>query len=80
MEKIAVSKFKATCLSVVERVRKTRKPVLITRFGRPVAQLIPPEPDPPRANWLGCMAGTGKITGDIVSPASDSGDWSVLKP
>ena len=37
MEEIAISKFKATCLAVVERVRKTRKPIRITKFGKPVA-------------------------------------------
>jgi prevent-host-death family protein len=68
MEKIAVSQFKATCLALVERVRKTRQPVLITRFGRPVAQLIPAELESVRspATGLGCMAGTGRITGDII--------------
>ena len=33
VEEIAISKFKATCLAVLEKVRKTRKPVLVTRFG-----------------------------------------------
>jgi len=79
MEEIAISKFKATCLSVLERVHKTRKPILITRFAKPVAEVVPPSvPDRP-ANWLGSMAGTGRIVGDIVSPASDSEDWEVLR-
>ena len=37
MEKIAISKFKATCLAVLEKVRKTGQPVLVTRFGHAVA-------------------------------------------
>ena len=37
MEEIQISKFKATCLAVLDRVGKTRKPVLVTRFGKPVA-------------------------------------------
>ena len=37
MEEMAISRFKATCLAVLERVRKTRKPVRVTRFGVPVA-------------------------------------------
>jgi prevent-host-death family protein len=79
MEEIAISKFKATCLAVLERVRKTGKPVLVTRFGEPVAQLVPP-PDPARpANWIGSFAGTAKIVGDIVSPATDADDWEVLR-
>jgi prevent-host-death family protein len=42
MESMAISKFKATCLAVLERVRRTKKPVLITRFGQPVAEVVPP--------------------------------------
>jgi len=29
-------------------------------------------------SWLGCMKGTGTITGDIVSPAEDTDAWEVL--
>jgi prevent-host-death family protein len=79
MEKIAVSKFKATCLSVVERVRRTKKPVLITRFGEPVAQVVPPPPEKSKEDWLGALAGTMRIVGDIVSPASDEDDWEALQ-
>jgi len=79
MEKMAISKFKATCLAVLERVRMTRRPVLITRFGKPIAQIVPP-PTPPRPkDWLGCMEGTMEIMGDIVAPACDEEDWEVLR-
>jgi len=79
METIPVSKFKIHCLAVVEQVRKTRKPVLITRFGKPVAEIVPPSiPERPK-NWLGHMAGTGEITGDIISPAFDEEEWDALR-
>ena len=78
MEEIAISKFKATCLALLERVRKTRKPIRVTRFGEPVAEVVPPSAKPKRKRWLGSMEGTGQITGDIVSPASDEKDWEVL--
>jgi len=79
MEEMAISKFKATCLSVMERVRKTRKPIRVTRFGKPVAEIVPPSVPARPASWLGSMAGTGKILGDIVSPATDDRDWDVLR-
>ena len=67
MEQIAVSKFKATCLSVLQRVQKTRKPVLITRFGVPIAEVVPASAPKRKSRRLGCMEGTGKILeGDIV--------------
>jgi antitoxin (DNA-binding transcriptional repressor) of toxin-antitoxin stability system len=71
MEEIAISKFKATCPAVLEHVRKTRKPVRVTRFGVPVAEIGPPTPKPMRKQWMGSMVGAGRIVGDIVSPMSD---------
>ncbi len=79
MEKIAVSKFKATCLEVLERVRCTRKPILVTRFGEPVAEVIPPSAPKRKESRLGTMRGTAKIKGDIVSPAGEPADWEVLR-
>jgi len=79
MQEIAISRFKATCLSVMERVRKTGKPVRVTRFGEPVAEIVPPTPPRRPKSWLGAMAGTGRITGDIVSPTTDEQDWDVLR-
>jgi len=80
MEHIAISHFKTTCLSVLERVRKTRKPVLVTRFGVPVAEVVPPSAPERPAGWLGALAGTGRIVGDIVAPATEVEDWEVLRP
>jgi prevent-host-death family protein len=79
MEKIAISKFKATCLAVLDRVQKTREPVLITRFGEPVAEVGPPPATPRPSSWIGAMQGTGQIRRDIVSPASEEDDWDVLR-
>lgn len=80
MEEIAISKFKATCLAVIDRVRKTRKPVRITRFGEPLAEVVPPTAPERTKDWIGCMKSTGVIKGDIVSPVMDEADWEVLKP
>ena len=79
MEQIAISKFKATCLEVLERVRKTRKPILVTRFGKPIAEVTPPPAPKQTDNWLGSLAGSARIRGDIVSPATDPSDWDALK-
>ena len=67
MKEIAISKFKATCLGVLEEVRRTRTPVRVTRFGKPVADVVPLSATP-KGSWLGCMRGTIEISGDIVGP------------
>lgn len=79
MEEIAISKFKATCLAVLERVRRTRKPVLITRFGEPVAEVVPPSAPVRPERWLGALRSTGRIRGDIVGPAASEKDWDALR-
>ncbi len=76
---MAISKFKATCLSVVERVRKTRTPILITRHGVPVAQIMPPQPVEKPTSWLGGLAGSVTTHGDIVGPLTTESDWDALK-
>lgn len=68
---MAISKFKATCLAVLERVQKTRQPVLVTRFGQPIAQIGPPAVADRADSWLGSLQGTARITGDVVSPVAD---------
>jgi prevent-host-death family protein len=77
MESLAISEFKATCLAVLERVRRTKKPVLITRFGKPVAEVIPPSPASQPKSWIGSLVGTAHIKGDIVSPIGSESDWEA---
>jgi prevent-host-death family protein len=79
MQEIAISEFKAKCLAVLEQVRATKKPVRITRFGKPVAEVIPPTAIEDRAAWIGSMKNSMRITGDIVSPATDEDEWEVLR-
>jgi prevent-host-death family protein len=79
MREIAISKFKATCLSVLEEVRRTRRPVRITRFGKPVAEVVPPAKEQ-SGSWLGCMAGTAEIKGDIVKPINAFRGWKPDLP
>jgi prevent-host-death family protein len=77
MQEIAISKFKATCLAVLEKVRKSGDPVLVTRFGHPVARIEPPSPV--KRIELGAGAGTATIRGDVVGPINDISDWEAAR-
>jgi prevent-host-death family protein len=77
METIAVSKFKATCLAVLQRVKKTGRPILVTRFGQPIAEVVPARPPTPDHEWLGCMRGRAEIMGDVVGPSIEAEVWKV---
>jgi prevent-host-death family protein len=69
--------FKARCLKVMDEVKKGRKEVVITKHGVPVAKLVPVEERP--ADVFDCMAGTGRIAGDILSPVVSADDWELLE-
>lgn len=77
MVEVPISVFKAKCLALLEEVRRTRKPIRITRHGKPVAEVVPSEPVMDRAKWLESIKGSVTIVGDIVSPANDPDDWEV---
>jgi len=59
MKEVAIPVFKAKCLGILEEVRKTRKPIRVTRFGKPVAEVVPSTPRKAAGRQLGCMVGTG---------------------
>ena len=79
LKTIAISEFKATCLAVLERVRRTGTPIIVTRRGQPVAEVVPPTLASAGDPWLGAMRSTATIAGDLVAPATESGDWEVLR-
>ena len=79
MKEVAISEFKAKCLGILEEVRKTRKPIRVTRFGQPVAEVVPPPPKPRSKSWLGSMAGSAEIVGDIVGPTGSFEDWNAFR-
>jgi antitoxin (DNA-binding transcriptional repressor) of toxin-antitoxin stability system len=78
MDEIAISKFKATCLAVIERVNKTGTPVLVTRFGHPLAEIRPVGLHV-SSRRFGHRTNTGVILGDIVAPIGDESDWEAAQ-
>ncbi len=76
---MAISKFKATCLATLERVRRTGRPLRVTRFGKPIADIVPASPERPQHDWLGSLRGTLDIRGDILAPSSDLVKWEALE-
>ena len=77
MRTIPAGRFKARCLRLMDEVRNTREPVLITKKGRPVAKLVPAESQP--EDIFGCLKDEIKIVGDIESPVVPWEDWDALR-
>ncbi len=79
MDTIAISKFKATCLAAIDRVRRTGRPLLITKRGEPVAQVVPPPPPAGTGGKsFGAMKDTSRILGDLVEPLGEH-EWDALQ-
>ena len=79
MDVMPISKFKAHCLSVMDRVRRTGRPVRVTRYGRPVADGVPASPAALVPRSLGFLAGRTAVIGDIVAPVLEPGDWKAMR-
>ncbi len=77
MKTIPAGQFKARCLRLMDEVRATREPLLITKKGRPVAKLVPAENQP--GDIFGCLKGEFEIVGDIESPIVPWEEWDALR-
>jgi prevent-host-death family protein len=62
--------FKAKCLSVLDHVQRTGKVVVVTKRGRPVAQLVPLP-----SNDSGSLLGSVVYEEDLLSPVD--ADWDA---
>ena len=67
--------FKSKCLAVMDEVQAKCESVIITKHGKPVAKLVPVDPE--QDDFYGFMKGKGKILGDIVSPIIPPEDWEL---
>jgi len=72
---IKASEFKAKCLALMDEVARTGSAVVITKHGKPVAELVPHRPR--RKSARGILKDELFITGDIISPIDV--EWDVLK-
>ena len=71
---INAAQFKAKCLKLIDEVAATRKPLIITKRGKPLAKLVPIQDETP-ASLFGYMKGTVEILGDIVNVPHDA--WAA---
>ena len=66
---MAAGEFKARCLAVLDEVAASKRPVVITKRGRPVAKVVPlaeSEPAPRKVLIV--------HQGDLVSPVGEPWD------
>ena len=73
MIQVSASKFKATCLKLMDYVQSTGEVVVITKHGRAVAELTAPKFTDFRSK-IGGFADRTEVEGDIVSPTGEPWD------
>jgi prevent-host-death family protein len=71
---IAAGEFKAKCLKLLDQVAQKRETLVITKHGKPVAQVMPM---PAKKNIVGAMRGSVLWEGDIISPIDV--EWEAMK-
>jgi len=71
--KISAGEFKTHCLRLMDEVAERGTSLVVTKRGKPIAKLVPVDDGP--VDIYGCMAGTGRILGDIVGPLDDL-EWN----
>ena len=71
---IAAGEFKSKCLKLLDEVAETRETLVITKHGKPVAQVMPM---PQEGDFVGSMKGSVLWEGDIISPIDV--EWEAMK-
>ena len=75
MKTVKASEFKAKCLQIMDEVSASGEPVVITKNGKPLTQLVPYRQKP--KSLFGLHKGMIEIKGDIVAPIDV--DWEALQ-
>jgi prevent-host-death family protein len=78
MNAIGAARFKATCLAVLDQVERTGEPVLVTKRGRPVAQVVAVTPGGKR-HPQDSLRGSVTFLGDVVSPVLPPEAWDAAR-
>ena len=79
IQEIAISKFKAKCLSLLQEVSKTKTPLRVTRRGKAIADVFPASSEGDERSWIGSQSGSIELVGDVVSPVIDIKAIEALK-
>ena len=70
METMTITDFKAHALRVLDQISKTGKPVIVTRRGKPIAQIFPYVHHDTKSQ-PGRLAYTLKFEEDLISPLGE---------
>lgn len=70
---ISAAEFKAKCLKLMDRVNSYHEEVVITKYGKPIAKLVPFSKKETKSIF-GYMKDSVKTIGDITLPLNEKWD------
>lgn len=77
---VSATEFKAKCLALIDEMNRTKVPIVVTKRGKPVAELYPARAEEKETkSFIGSMKGTVGRYEDPFAPAIDPGDWNALQ-
>ncbi len=74
MKTVSAGKFKDQCLKIMDSVAKNKTPIVVTKRGRPVVQVVPYSESHPRESLA------GSILNESGSPFKTGEDWDADLP
>ena len=77
---IDVASFKANCLNIIDEINNSKRSVVITKEGHPVARLSPAHCTKATTSVIGAMKGSVLRYDRPFDPVIDSLAWESLRP
>lgn len=76
---VTATRFKSDCLKLIDAMNRDRKPVIVTRHGKPVAKMMPVETTEAVPALVGSMKGTVLRFDDPFEPALSPNEWDAVR-
>ena len=72
---VSIENFKTEYLKLIEDAQKFHSEIIITKFGKPIAKIIPMSNEQSKRSLFGYMKDSVIIHRDILEPTGES--WEV---
>jgi prevent-host-death family protein len=83
LRQMAAGEFKAKCLAIMDEVKETGRPLVVTKRGEPVIEVFPARNGKKtKDDFFGRLKGIVEIVGDpddLIKPIFPLEDWDMLK-
>jgi prevent-host-death family protein len=71
VKEVAASDLKNDWYAYLDEVSQARTEIVLTRYGKPIAKLVPFDGENESRPVFGSMKGTVTVVGDIIKPVAD---------